>query len=430
MSVLSTYAAAYMSRDIANSALVTRHLLDTLGAWIAGRHSIEGQEILRSVQDSAVRVKIGMADEITREIAITRLTEVDDIHRASCTTCGAVIIPAAFLLAEHIKPDANTFMRAIAHGYEAMIRLGQAVNGPAILAKGIWPSYLAAPIGAAVTASVLLKLDAERAAHAMAIAIQQMSGAVGAHPIGKSARWLIIGSAARAGIDSALMAKEHYQGDLTLLDEGWMERTHGIRCDPTPFHNLTPIMQETSLKPWCSAKQTISAIDAFRDLLKRGLDLENIAKIKIAVPQAYQKMISGMPPGRLGRIVNAGWQLGLSAYAPEHMLGLDRDCGASEAQVSLLAQKVDVVSDARLDIAYPKAWPARVTVEMNDGSVHIQNCDNALGDPEHPMSQPALEEKFAILTQGRAKIISELCASSLNDQSLARLMHDLRQILN
>lgn len=429
MTTILQGVAAHLARDVDESDLVSRHLLDVAGAWLAGREFSEGQEIARSLAGPASPFSLGVLDEIVREVAITRLTEIDDIHRASCTTCGSVIIPAAILLAGKTRPDARTFLRAIVHGYEAMMRLGQATNGPALLAKGIWPTYLVAPFGASVMAAILLRLNEERAAHAMAIALQQTSGAPGGHPHGKTARWLLVGFAARSGITSAMMAAQDFAGDLTLLDGDWMERTHGIKFDPAPFQNLSPLFHETSIKPWCSAKQTTAAIDAFQTLLKRGVKADDIARIQVAVPNAYQMMISGKPPGRLGRIVNIGWQLGLCAYAPDLMLALDRACPAQEEAVMALANKVEVVADTDLNAAYPKSWPARVLVQMKDGSQHECARANALGDPENPMTDPALQDKFEAVTGGQARGLGTLLQKPLSDDSLNALLREFRQIL-
>ena len=51
---------------------------------------------------------------------------------------------------------------AIVAGYEAMIRLGAAIDGPSVLYRGIWPTYFAAPFGAAAVAARLFRLDGSR----------------------------------------------------------------------------------------------------------------------------------------------------------------------------------------------------------------------------------------------------------------------------
>src|SRR5215211_7938995 len=79
-----------------------------------------------------------LLDEVARNCALARLSEVDDIHLASMTTPGAIVIPAALTMARSWpEADASDLAAAILAGYEAMVRLGLAIDGPAILYRGI-----------------------------------------------------------------------------------------------------------------------------------------------------------------------------------------------------------------------------------------------------------------------------------------------------
>ena len=93
-----------------------------------------------------------------------------------------MVIPTAVIMARALGASSSQFAQALRSGYETMMRLGMAVNGPGILARGVWPTYLAAPMGAAAVASALLGLTPSQTAHAMAIALAQTSGAPGRWP--------------------------------------------------------------------------------------------------------------------------------------------------------------------------------------------------------------------------------------------------------
>ena len=100
-----------------------------------------------------------MADDLATHCALVRLSELDDIHLASMTTPGSIVIPAAMTLAATL-PDADVgdVAAAMLAGYEAMIRLGLAIKGPNILYRGIWPTYFGCRLcrrggGGAATAS-------------------------------------------------------------------------------------------------------------------------------------------------------------------------------------------------------------------------------------------------------------------------------------
>jgi len=130
--------------------------------------------------------------------------------------------------------------------------------------------------------------------------------------------------AARAGCSAALAAACGYAGDLTLVDDDWMNRTHGIRCDGGPLvaaaHDEGAI-GALSLKPYCAAKQTIAAIDAFRNLLNREYRPRDIVALRVYVPPAYAEMIGprDAAASRLARITSAAYQLALAAYRPAEL---------------------------------------------------------------------------------------------------------------
>jgi len=70
-------------------------------------------------------------DDVALNCALARLSEVDDIHLAAMITPGAIVVPGALTIARS-WPDADPagLVAAIVAGYEAMVRLGLAINGP------------------------------------------------------------------------------------------------------------------------------------------------------------------------------------------------------------------------------------------------------------------------------------------------------------
>lgn len=399
------------------------HLLDTVGAWIGGRATDEGAMLARlasSPRQPAPLLSRGALDRIVLGVATTRLTEIDDIHMASCTTPGSVVVPAALILSGQMpKPRAETFARALSVGYEAMTRFGAAVDGPALLPRGIWPTYLAAPICSCAVASRLLGLDSEKTADALAIALTVTSGAPG-RPTGASPRWLLLGLAARAGREAAIAAAEGYAGDHTLLDGDWLERSHGIRCDTRPLLATAASdggVGAVSLKPHCAAKQTIAAIDAFQNLLHAGVSPDAIASVRIAVPPAYAEMIGHRNTGtRVGRITSAAYQLALAAYCPDELDNIARPDLCAHPEVAAFMERVEVIPDKSLEQHYPQRWPARVEARLKDGRSESMLVADARGDPPR-FGEVDVRAKFhrladRVIGRPAADELAEACLSA------------------
>src|SRR4029079_5906978 len=142
---------------------------------------------------------------------------------------GSIIVPAALTIAATL-PDvgADDLTAAIAAGYEAMIRLGLAIDGPSVLYRGIWPTYFAAPLGVAAAAARLFRLDDKRTANALATALIMSAPGAGHHAAPTTARWFAVGSAAARGLQAALAAGAGFTSDVKIADGEFMRNIFGI----------------------------------------------------------------------------------------------------------------------------------------------------------------------------------------------------------
>jgi 2-methylcitrate dehydratase PrpD len=404
------------------------HLLDTVGAWTAGGATDEGVMLGRLASNPSKPLSIfgrHPLDRIALGVATIRLTEIDDIHMASCTTPSSVIVPTALMISGQMqRRDAAAFSHALCAGYEVMIRFGVAAAGPSILQRGIWPTYLAAPICAAAVTARMLGLNSEKTANALAIALTMTSGAAG-RPAGATPRWLLLGIAARAGCEAALAASAGYAGDRALLDDDWLTRTHGVSCDADRLVAAGGgygAVGELSLKPYCAAKQTIAAIEAFRNILRLRISPNEIVSLRVAVPPAYAEMIGhrNAAASRIGRITSAAYQLAIAAYYPDELENVLGPNLAADPEVASFMGRVETVSDKALEEHYPKRWPARVEAVLKDGRTETNLVMDTTGDPPcaHDLDVRA---KFHRLTD---PIVGEAAANELAEACLAAAEHE------
>lgn len=408
MTILEELADEFAGIDTASLSSVDRaalelHLIDTVGAGIAGALTPDGQGLLalqsqkstyaglRALSDTAL-------DDVTVRCAATRLSEVDDIHLPSGTTPGSIIVPAALVLATHQASRATNFAAAVVAGYEAMTRLGAAADGQNLVYKGVWTTYFTATFGTAALTARLLELDAVDTAHALAIALTLTSGRMGQPGSEKTARWLSAGYAARAGCFAALSAADGFRGDLSLLDGPWMENAQGVELDRDAFakdHATDTVIPGISFKPYFSAKQMIGSIAGFETILERGIAPAEIDKIEISVPENYAKMIDhGVVAGnRLSSATSAGYQLGLAAYHHAGLYDVSRSEYVLSDEITGLMDKVSVTADAALGEYLPDRWPARVSVTAGERTETVEVID-APGDPGTQFDRDRVVAKF------------------------------------
>jgi 2-methylcitrate dehydratase PrpD len=442
-------ALPHQPASAATKERVGIHLLDTLGAWIAGRATEEGAMLARLT--SAPRTSIPLLsshplDRIALACATIRLTEIDDIHMSSCTTPSSVVVPIAlyFAAAQSQPVDCHTFISALLAGYEVMTRFGAAIDSVHLVYKGIWPTYFAAPMAAAAVAAQMLHLDATQTANALGIALATTSGAPGG-PSSPSPRWLLLGLAARAGCSAALAAAEGYSCDRTLLDGDWLQRTHGIAIDTASLRGAASaarshasvlnepgpaaVLKELSVKPYCAAKQCIAAIEASRELFAQGISPDEISTLRISVPPAYAAMIGhrNARKGRVARITSAAYNIALAAYEPDELRNVSRPDRTINPQMSAFMEQIEIVADDNLSQHYPARWPARAEATLRDGRTISSLVLDAPGDPSRQFNTTEALAKFhhyadAQLGEKAATELADAClAAPENSEALAKL---------
>lgn len=395
------------------------HCTDTAVAALAGACIPEGKALQRLGDQGSLAGRIG------RQAAATRLTEIDDIHLPSCVTPSAGVVPVALMLAAQTPDsDPDTIASAIWVGTEIATRTGAAIDGPRVLYRGIWPTYLAAPVAAAATAARLMGLDEIRTAHALSLAVMLIAGGVGRIHGAPSGRWFLYATAVAGGVAAAEAARADFRGDPEILDKDWLADTHGIALDRAKLtENLGggSIYGALSMKPFCSAKQGIAAIEAFRAVLDRGVEPATIDKVRVRVPPHYAGMIAtrAEPGARLSTLVSVAHQIGLAAVAPARLYEVDRSAPHLDAAVTEFAAKVEVAADPALESFYPHHWPAEVVVEAG-GKVFAHRVVAATGDPEHPLDHAGVDDKARrvlepLVGAARAAQWLKTCGAALDD---------------
>ncbi len=414
-----------------DARVVSLRILDTAGALVAGAGTEEGRMLLamrRQAREAAGA--FGRADtdlDLIVRCGLARLSEIDDIHRASMITPGAIIIPTVLTLAEDAGIDSATIMAAIEAGYEAIIRLGHGIDGPAILGRGIWPTYLATPFGVAAATARLWDLGPLQTAHALALAMAYAAPGVGRPNGSATSRWLAVGQAVKNGVAAANAARFGFVGDLDILRDTAFANTRGLRFDAEAFRDdfATPVMQEVSFKPWCGAKQTMSASHALRMLMP--IDPDDIAGITVRIPPAYADMIGHQPTAanRSSHLTSLRYQMALSALTPDSMHDASQLPGPQSARLYDFCQRITVEIADELQEFYPARFPAEVSLVTGAGDTRTMRMLSAPGDPEMPMSDNAIVEKFerlvtdgvpqprSILQAGTKLVTERRCASRL-----------------
>lgn len=392
---LGQLAEWIQSRDLKQAAVarldrMKQHLVDIVGARIAGSRTHEGIAVSRF----ASSIRDPLHASVIAGCAHARCTEVDDIHLTSCTTPGSVVVPTVMALAANgdLKSMGECCAAMLA-GYESMIRLGLAIDGPAALQHGVWPTHFAAAFGSAAATSRALGLNVQQTAGALATALAFGSGEPVPGMSPSSSRWMTLGIAAADGMLTARAAREDIVGSADAIPS-LRALTNGL--------GRRHLVDDLGMKPFPTARQALAAIEAVQSIATREeLAAEEITSIVAALPQGQRTIVDRpeMPATRFGSIVSLQYQIALALTAPQHLSDVERTPLVDTPELRRLMSRIRVQRARDLDARYPRAWPARVSIRAN-GRLFTSLVVNPKGDARRPFEWDDVERKFVRLTGG------------------------------
>lgn len=357
---------AYDAIGPAAQIATRQRLLDSLAAAVLGRRTPEGRLLDRDAEKG-----LGSSHGSTcrRLVGAARSTEVDDIDLPGCTTVGAVVVPVAVTVAAAKTLGDRALLSAIVAGYDAMTRLGRAIDGATLLYRGVWPTYVTAAFGAAAATARLLELDAPATARALALALTRTANLPAAAMTRFGYRYYALGCAAADGCDAALAAAAGVDADLNGL-VAFAERL-GAALDVAELASGFGApwrVAAVDTKPWPTSRQALASVAAFRQIELPPLD--EIERVSVSVPLVYRAMIDrpSPPANRIESMLSVQYQLGLAAFAPTTLDDVLRESLPHDTRIAALMMKVQVRADEGLGAQFPRVWGSRVTLELRAGA--------------------------------------------------------------
>jgi 2-methylcitrate dehydratase PrpD len=349
----------------------------------------------------------------------SHILEFDDVHKGSTLHAAAPIIPAALAVAEREHADGKAFVLAVALGYDAALRVGEAVNPDHY--RFFHPTGTAATFGAAVAAGSILGLDGAQMLDALGTAGTQAAGLWEFNADGAMSKHLHPGKAAFNGVLAADLAAVGFTGATRILegDRGFfraMARSFDASRITDGLGSRWKI-SENCFKMHSCCGHTHTAIDVMlglRDHVGIGAFPEQITVETYGPGYEIVKEMDPRTPYQaqfsLAYCVSAALMDGtvdLFRFTPD----IFTPAGRRESAALAFLPQIRVVVADDLTAKYPAAWPTRLTVEMSNGLTLNGAADFPRGNPENPVSTKELEAKFMRLVAPRfGRKVTELGA--------------------
>jgi 2-methylcitrate dehydratase PrpD len=450
---LAAFVATTAAGDLPAAVIeeAKRATLDWLGSALAGAPEPPARMVQRfvrglGVSDEATLLPDGRASAAGAALAngtASHILELDDLHKGSTLHPAAPIIPAALAVAERERANGRRLLHAIVMGYEAALRIGEAVNPSHYR---FWhPTGTAATFGAAVAAGVILGLDEKQMLDALGSAGTQAAGLWEFNADGAMSKHLHPGKAAFNGVLSADLAGAGFTGATRILEgERGFFRAMSADHDTarvTEGLGTTWKIAENCYKLHSCCGHTHSAIDAALELRERLGWADGEARLRTAELRVttygpgYEIVREPCPRTPYQAKFSLAYCLAVALL--EGHVGLaqfdaarfDSD-GPRDPAIRALLGRTRIAVDPDLTARYPACWPARLALRLADGTTIEAGVDYPRGTPENPVSTGALEQKFRDLVvphygTGPAERAIEAVRAIDGCPDVAALMRDL-----
>jgi 2-methylcitrate dehydratase PrpD len=406
-----------------------RALLDWHGALIAGADTEAASRLREAYGDEFGVGHCSVAGSHKKVFAraaafmngtISHIAEFDDIFRDGAYHPACPTISAVLALAESRNDSVEDLLAAIIIGYEVSTRIS----------KVIQPSHYqyfhttgtVGVFGAAAACAHLLRLNATQACDALATAGTFASGLQQAFRSDSMTKPMHPGHAAEVGLNAALLAQAGMTGTPDLL-EG--DAGFGAALCENPRWNELFIdlgsswnIEQMTFKNHGCCGHNFPAIDAVSHLLnEHQIDPEHIQKIRVGGYKATAEVCRYVHPQTP---FEAKFSLTYTVSA-RIILGRVRERAFLEAalanpKIRSMEEKIELSIDPECAAKFPLHRSAKVEIEMNDGSVYAHHQHTRHGDPDEPLSDQELVDKFHELAEPRVGLQT---AQALSGELLA-----------
>jgi 2-methylcitrate dehydratase PrpD len=351
--------------------------------------------------ERASKAMRGLGDDLVSEVAFVatagHVLDFDDTFADGVAHVSATTAPAALVLAAHLDLPVRAAVAAYAEGFEAMAAVA-AASHPALYDGGWHPTAVCGPVGAAVSASRLLGLNAEQRANALGVALLRAGGTRAA--FGSDGKAIQVGLACAAGVQGALLARVGATVDPRVISGplGFEAVTAaGAPLPGAPLLNqgesaaraAQRAIERNWIKPYPSCLGTHSPIQAAVQARAEGRRPDGDELIVFVHPVARQAAhLDDVDAGLAAKFSIPYCVAFTLVHGPPGV----RDFAAVDPFVRAAGRRVTVKTDPSLP---------QFGAVLTDGERELARVEHPPGSPERPMTPLMHRRKTADLAGDR-----------------------------
>ena len=381
-------------------------LLDYFGVSVAGSTMLKDKEtaFLGSQQIIGGCGVIGAGTKAPVNIAAllngisAHVIELDDGHRIGMLHLGAPVISAILAVAEKEQLSTNDFLKGIVIGYEVAIRLACAVQ-PGCKLKGYHATGTCGTIGAAMGIAEALHFDDEQVKCAFSAATTSAAGLLEMIEGDTELKPYNAGRAAMDGVTAAYIGKARFKTPEDALggERGFLK----VMTDEPKMEFLTDfsggklMIEGIYMKPYAACRHCHPSIEVALNIRQQnGFDINEVESIhvdtyKLAVAGHDHTEIKGVNSAKM----SIPYSLAVALYTGKGGLEEFTEEYFNNSLIQTITNKVSVSDKEELTALCPQKRGAIVTVKTKSCEF-VKRVDYPKGEPENPITDDELKEKF------------------------------------
>jgi 2-methylcitrate dehydratase PrpD len=404
-----------------------RALIDWFAALFPGIGGAPGAQLMRAHAGEIGHGKSSLPGQRTTAFpgtaawingSISHAVEFDDIFRDAIYHPGCPTISAALAIAEDRGSSGADLLKAITVGYEISTRIGAAVQ-PSHYRFFHTTGTVGCFGSAAATAALLAGGNADVMRHSLATAASFAAGLQQAFRSDAMTKALHAGHAAWVGVTAGTGAASGITGALDILEGAagfgaalaqnpdWRKATEGLGSR----YNIQAITQKNH---GCCG-HTFAAIDAMLDIRARqAIDAAQVESIRVETYQTALDVTGNFEPRTAFEAkFSLPYVVGHALLYGAVRLNAFEERRLADPAIRALMARTQLHADPELSAGFPVMRAARVKVALRDGQLLEQFAPCRKGDPEAPLSDTDLNDKFIELA---SPVIGAAAARTLLEQ--------------
>jgi len=383
-----------------------KHILDGLGNQVCGSQDIGSKLLVQTFENlnreggsTVITYPFKMWAPIAALLngTMAHSVEMDDSHRDSLTKAGSVLVPTVLAVSEHCNSTGKEMLIALVCGYETMIRIGLSIN-PGHRSRGFHSTGTIGAFGAAAVTAKLLRLNGWETANAFGIAGTQSSGLAAFLDHSSMIKGFNAGKGAFNGIISGLLAQKGFTGPINILEgkEGFCT----AYSDDVKLNYVTegfgkPLkIMEVGFKPHAACRYAHGPIDVVAEIITAPVSVELIKQVIVwTSPLAIRQSDIPEPKTLHAAQGSSNYSIALAIVTGKKYLNIeDFKNNWCRQDIVDLSKKIKLKSDEK---AYGyMGRGCRVRLEFVDNRVVENSLELPKGEPENPLTDKELREKF------------------------------------